>query len=314
MNKALIFGIGGFVGPYLARELKQHGYEVYGTDTKDVEDSFKFDGYLKCNILDKENVKKVIEEVRPTHIINLAAVSSVGQSWKMPELTMQVNVNGTLNIFESCIALNIKPRILLIGSSEEYIPCDHPMDENTPINANNPYGISKVAQEQFAKIYREKYDWDIFCVRAFNHIGIGQRTNFVIPSWCKQVADIEKGLQKPVIKVGNLNVYRDFTDVRDVVRAYRIVIESSDSSQIYNIGSGASQAMQTLLDYIISFSTKQISVNQNEELIRNIDNKIICADNSKIIEVLKWKREFSIFDAIKEIYNYYMEGKVNDKN
>lgn len=314
MNRALIFGIGGFVGPYLARELQSHGYRVYGTDSKDVGNEAFFDGFYKSDILEKDSVKRVIEEAQPTHIINLAAISSVALSWKIPDVAMQVNVNGTLNIFNSCLELNIKPKILLIGSSEEYVTCDYPIDESVPLNSNNPYGISKIAQEQFAKIYREKYDLDIFCVRAFNHIGPGQRTSFVIPSWCKQVADIEKGLQKPVIKVGNLNVYRDFTDVRDVVRAYRIVIESSDSSQIYNIGSGASHAMQTLLDYIISFSTKQISVNQNEELIRNVDNKIICSDNSKIIEVLKWKREFSIFDSIKEIYDYYMEGKVNDKN
>lgn len=309
MNKALIFGIGGFVGPYLARELKEHGYEVFGTDTRDVEDSFRFDGYLKCNILDKENVKKVIEVFQPTHIINLAAVSSVGQSWKMPELTMQVNVNGTLHIFESCLALNIKPRILLIGSSEEYVPCDHPMDEKTPINANNPYGISKVAQEQFAKIYREKYDWDIFCVRAFNHIGVGQRPTFVIPSWCKQVADIEKGLQEPIIRVGNLNVSRDFTDVRDIVRAYRMIIESDNPNNVFNVGSGKALLLNELLTTIISFSTKKIEVLSDDSLKRTIDNNVICCNNSKINSCLGWKPQISILDTLESIFDSFRMEK-----
>lgn len=308
MNKALIFGIGGFVGPYLARELKQHGYEVYGTDTRDVEDSFRFDGYLRCNILDKDNVKKVIERVQPTHIINLAAVSSVGQSWKMPELTMQVNVNGTLNIFESCIALNIKPRILLIGSSEEYIPCDHPMDENTPINANNPYGISKVAQEQFAAIYRKKYDWDIFCVRAFNHIGVGQRPTFVIPSWCKQVADIERGQQEPVIKVGNLNVSRDFSDVRDVVSAYRLIIESEYFHEVFNVGNGETIKLIDVLNYIKSFSTKEITIEVEKTLIRSNDNSSICANVNKLINKLGWSQRYKIKETLKEIYYSYYEN------
>lgn len=309
MNKALIFGIGGFVGPYLARELKEHGYEVFGTDTRDVEDSFRFDGYLKCNILDKENVKKVIEVFQPTHIINLAAVSSVGQSWKMPELTMQVNVNGTLHIFESCLALNIKPRILLIGSSEEYVPCDHPMDEKTPINANNPYGISKVAQEQFAKIYREKYNWDIFCVRAFNHIGVGQRPSFVIASWCKQIAEIEDGLQNPTIHVGNLDVSRDFTDVSDVVRAYRLIIESDDPKQIFNVGSGNALLLREILNTIIGFSSKKIDIQVDKNLVRDIDNKIICCNNSKIGSLLGWKPQVDIYESLRLIYESFLTEK-----
>lgn len=307
MKRALVFGIGGFVGPYLANDLKQNGYEVYGTDTIDVNNGFSYSGFYKCNILDKENVKKVIENVNPTHIINLAAISSVGQSWKIPDVTMQVNVNGTLNIFEACLSLDIKPRILLIGSSEEYIPCDHPMGENTPINANNPYGISKVAQEQFAKIYREKYDWDIFCVRAFNHIGIGQRDTFVIPSWCKQVAEISKGLREPKIIVGNLSVSRDFTDVRDIVRAYRLVIESDDSNEVYNIGQGEAYRLSDLLNHVISLSKFDIKVEIDQNLIRTNDNKTICCDNAKIRNELGWRPIHNVFNTINDIYGWCLK-------
>lgn len=302
MKKALIFGIGGFVGPYLAKELQENGYEIYGTDTIEKNGAFSYAGYFHCNILDKENVKRIIEEVKPSHIINLAAISSVGQSWKMPDITMQVNVNGTLNIFDSCLSIGIKPSILLIGSSEEYVVSDKPMDENTPINANNPYGISKIAQEQFAKIYREKYNWNIYCVRAFNHIGVGQRTSFVIPSWCKQVADIEKGIVESIIRVGNINVERDFTDVRDIVRAYRLIIESKDSNVIYNVGQGKAILLSQILDYLISLSSKKIRVEINQELIRPNDNQIICCNNEKIRRLLNWYPKYDVFKTIKEIY------------
>ncbi len=302
MKKALIFGIGGFVGPYLAKELQENGYEIYGTDTIEKNGAFSYAGYFQCNILDKDNVERIIEEVKPSHIINLAAISSVGQSWKMPDITMQVNVNGTLNIFDSCLSIGIKPSILLIGSSEEYVVSDKPMDENTPINANNPYGISKIAQEQFAKIYREKYNWNIYCVRAFNHIGVGQRTSFVIPSWCKQVADIEKGLIEPIIRVGNINVARDFTDVKDIVRAYRLIIESKNSNVIFNVGQGKVILLSQILDYLISLSSKKISVEINQELIRPNDNKIICCNNERIKRLLNWFPKYDVFETIKEIY------------
>ena len=309
MKKALIFGIGGFVGPYLAKELIDNGYKVYGTDTVDSTSAFSYEGYYKCNILEKENVRKIIEEVQPTHIINLAAISSVGQSWKIPDVTIQVNVNGTLNIFDGCLASNIKPKILLIGSSEEYIPIDKPISEETEINANNPYGISKVAQEQFAKIYREKYNWDIYCVRAFNHIGVGQRDTFVIPSWCKQVAEIEKCIREPKLIVGNINVSRDFTDVRDIVHAYRLVLESNNSSEIYNVGQGKAFLLSDILNYIISLSSKDIKVEINQDLIRPNDNAIICCDNNKIKKKLNWKPKYDVLDTIKAIFNQYKEEK-----
>ena len=306
MKRALIFGIGGFVGPYLARELIEHGYEVFGADAREPEDGFAFSGYFRCDILDRDSVRKTVDGVKPDCIVNLAAISSVGQSWKMPDATMQVNVNGTLNIFEGCLSAGVRPAILLIGSSEEYVPSKEPMDENTPINANNPYGISKVAQEQFARIYRDKYGWKIFCVRSFNHIGVGQRPSFVIPSWCKQAADIEKGLAEPVLKVGNLNVARDFTDVRDVVRAYRLVLESKDASQVYNIGSGKALPLSAILGQIVSFSSKKIQVQIDESLLRTNDNECICCDHGKITSMLGWELKIGIEESLKEIYESFL--------
>lgn len=307
MPRLLVFGMCGFVGPHLANEFVNHGYEVYGADKLDNYSSPLLKKYYSSDILNKESLIEILKEVNPTHIINLAAISSVGLSWKMPKVTMEVNVLGTLNIFDACLELNIKPKILLIGSSEEYIVSDEPINEETKINANNPYGISKIAQEQFAAIYREKYDWDIYCVRAFNHIGTGQRDTFVIPSWCKQVAQIEKGEIAPVLNVGNLEVSRDFADVRDIVRAYRLVIESAYPNEVFNLGRGEALPLKEILNTIMSFSTKEITVNIDKSLLRPNDNKVICCDPTKAFKMLSWKATVSFRDSLKGIYESFLK-------
>ena len=248
MKKVLIFGMGGFVGPYLASELQAHGYEVYGSDlhAKRIGNV----SVIAADLLNAGSVETVIRDIEPDAIINLAAISSVGQSWGMPQTTMQVNVIGALNILEAARKQQTKLKIMFIGSSEEYIVSDKPMSENTPLDANNPYGISKITQERFAALYRGQYGLKVYCVRPFNHTGVGQRDSFVLPSFCKQVAEIEKSGRSGVIKVGNLAVRRDFSHVKDIVRAYRMILESKDDTQIYNVGSGKAYGLDELLEYI----------------------------------------------------------------
>lgn len=307
MDKVLIFGAGGFVGPYLVKEFVDHGYEVYGSDKSGVMLPKGCTGTYFGDLLDKEAIKSIIYKVQPTHVVNLAAISSVGLSWKIPQQTMEINVCGALNILDAIRENDIDPKILLIGSSEEYMPSDKPMDENTPINANNPYGISKVTLEQFSTIYHEKYGMKIYHVRSFNHTGVGQGDNFVIPSWCKQVAEISLSGKPGVIKTGNLDIQRDFSDVRDVVRAYRMIIESNDSTDVYNVGSGVCVHLTELIQGIIGLSEQPIRLEQDPKLVRPIENSIICCNHSKITSELGWKPEHDIFDTIKDMYAYYLK-------
>ena len=164
MNKVLIFGAGGFVGPHLVREMASHGYEVYGSDRSGVKLPEECVKTYECDILDAEMVKSVIYKVQPTHIINLAAISSVGLSWKLPQQTMEINVCGAVNILDAMREITPDARILLIGSSEEYMPSSDPIGEDQPINANNPYGISKVSLEQFSSVYHKRYGLQIYHV------------------------------------------------------------------------------------------------------------------------------------------------------
>lgn len=306
MKKVLIFGAAGFVGSYLAEEFTYNGYEVIGSDKKET----LFIPFMYADILNVGSVERVIKEIAPDIIVNLAAISSVGQSWNNPQMTISVNVIGALNILEIAKRLEKVPKILLVGSSEEYEISNKPVSEKTPLNANNPYGISKVAQERFAEVYRERFGMKIYYVRPFNHTGVGQSENFVLPSFCKQVAEIEKAGKPGVIKVGNLDVKRDFSDVRDIVRAYRMIVESEDCTKIYNVGSGKAYSLRELLKYVISLSNQIIDIVVDLKKFRPMDTRTICCDNSKIKFELGWEPKYEIWHTLNELYVRYRDSGV----
>lgn len=302
----LIFGISGFVGSYLAAEFHNNGYDVCGTDIQFNANMPDYVDFESCDLLDSEAVKNLIKKIKPTHIVNLAAISSVGISWQIPQKTISINVEGSLNILEAVKTIDRTVKVLFVGSSEEYAISDKPIDEKGELNANNPYGISKVMQERFAEMYRERYGMRIYCVRPFNHTGVGQSDSFVLPSWCKQAAEITKSENEGVIRVGNIDICRDFSDVKDIVKAYRMIIERSDCKKVYNVGSGEAVSLHVILEYIASLSSQKITVQVDEQLFRPSDNIYICADNSAIKEELGWNPRYNVFETIKDMYNYYL--------
>lgn len=308
MKKLLIFGYSGFVGPYLAKQFANDGYEVFGSDLIDKNSDRLLSAFLVADVTKKEQVEFVINSVQPNVIVNLAAISSVGQSWKMPDTTILVNVIGSLNILQVATKLDEKPKIMFVGSSEEFEASDKPIGINGKLNSNNPYGLSKLIQERFAELYRKQYGLKIYCVRPFNHIGIGQRDSFVIPSFCKQVAEIERSGKSDSIYVGDISVYRDFSDVRDVTRAYKMIVDSDDDDVIYNVGSGKAYQIKELLEYIISLSNQKINIAFDQERYRPLDTPFICCDYSKIKEDLGWEPEYDIKETIKELYFHYLNG------
>lgn len=305
MKKVLIFGAGGFVGRYLTQEFIDNGYQVVGSDKVNsgvLPSEVKF---IEADLLNADVVLQLFAAEEPDFVINLAGISSVGASWSIPQTTISVNVIGALNIMEAARRSEKKARLMFIGSSEEYVISDYPMNEDRPLNASNPYGISKVMQEQFAQMYRKNYGLQIYCVRPFNHTGVGQKNSFVLPSFCKQVAEIGKSGKSGVMKVGNLTVKRDFSHVKDIVRAYRMIIESDDSSLIYNVGSGQAYSLGDLLDYIIGLSNVEIKIDVDPDRFRPTDQPVVCCDYTLIKNRLGWEPEYSVFDALKEMFEYF---------
>lgn len=307
-KRVLIFGVNGFVGAHLARELASRGYEVCGSDLKEGCALPEVGRYASCDLADSEGVAKVVADAKPDYIVNLAAISSVGQSWRMPALAMRVNVEGALNVMEAARALETMPRVLLVGSSEEYAPKDGPLNEGDPTVSNNPYGISKATQERFAALYAERYGLEVCLTRSFNHTGPGQNPNFVLPSWCKQAAAIERSGKPGRMTVGNLKAARDFSDVRDVVRAYRLILEGGRAGDAYNVGSGRALPLGELFQIVTGFCSQDIEVGIDPELIRPTDTPCICCDASKVRDELGWVPERNIEETLREIYEGFLEN------
>lgn len=307
MKKALIIGINGFVGTHLSNELISNGYKCFGADLSIENFSNKNVELFEIDILNKTRILEVFKKIKPDYIINLAAISSVKLSWEIPQKTFEVNVNGTINILEAIKELNLKTRVLLIGSSEQYGKIDYSksVNEESRLNALNPYGVSKATQEKVAKMYCNSYGLEIMMVRAFNHIGPGQNKGFVVPDFASQLVEIENGNLDPVIKVGNLSAERDFTDVRDVVKAYRLILEKGISEEVYNIGSGKTISIQKLLELLIENCKCSVDIKIDLEKLRVIETPRIQCDNSKLKTEIGWSQQIPIEDSLKDIFEYW---------
>ena len=306
--KSLIIGGAGFVGAYLIRHLQSKGQEAAVTkmprEVIDLPDTDVYD----LDILDKDSIVRLFHKVRPDYVFHLAAQSSVALSWKNPQMTIDVNIKGSVNVLEALREAPKQPRVLLIGSGEEYGPVrpeETPVSEENNVRPGNIYAATKACQNMFGKIYADAYGLEVMMVRAFNHIGPNQAPLFVVSDFCKQAAEIEAGRKEAVIKVGNLKAERDFTDVRDVVRAYGLLIEKGKAGETYNIGSGHAVAVEDILKLILSKSRKEIQVEKDPSKLRPIDVPTIEADTRKVYEATGWVPEISLEQTIQETLDYW---------
>ncbi|MDE5619714.1 MAG: GDP-mannose 4,6-dehydratase [Ruminococcus sp.] len=302
--KALIIGAGGFVGGYLIRELNNYGYEVHATHLPS--ESIKDDCFRHVlDIMRKDDISKLINKIQPDIVYHLAAQSSVALSWKKPQLTAEINIIGSINVMES---LPDNTRLILIGSGEEYgfireNAC--PIKESEPPEPANIYAVSKVCTGMIGRIYHRAYNKDIIIVRAFNHSGPEQSEIFVISDFCKQIAEIEKGLRPPEISTGNLSAKRDFTDVRDIVRAYRLLGEKGISGKTYNVGRGRAVSIEYILNTAIRLSEVKIVHSIDPNRLRASDIPIIEPDVSEISDDTGWKAEISVEKTVSDTLDHW---------
>ncbi|BBM41660.1 GDP-6-deoxy-D-mannose reductase [Leptotrichia shahii] len=308
--KALVIGATGFVGSYLIEEIKNSLLcDIIATN---LEREMIYQNNIilkKLDILDYNSVFSLINENKPEYIFHLAAQSSVSLAWKKPELTADININGSLNILEAVKNINYNPKILMIGSGEEYGYIEKvPIVEETPLKPGNIYAVTKACQNMISKVYCKAYDMKVIMVRSFNHIGPNQSSTFVISDFCKQVAEIEKGVRSPILKVGNLNAKRDFLDVRDVVRAYTKLIQFGKSGETYNVGRGQSIKISEVLNIILKNSNKEINVEIDKNKLRPLDVPIIEPSINKIYTATGWKPEISLEESIKDILTYWRKN------
>ena len=314
MKKVLITGASGFVGGFLAEHLLSLGeYEIIGTYTSEeklqkspVKEKIKF---VKTDFNKKEETKQLLQENKPESIFHLAAVASAGASFKDPLTTFHTNIDSQLNVLDSLRELEMKEtRTLIVASAEEYgyvQPEDLPVNENTPLRPANPYAVSKIAQDYLAFQYNLSYKLPLIRVRPFNQIGPRQGTGYVASDFAKQVAEIEKGQKEAVIKVGNLDAKRDFTDVRDTAKAYRLILEKGIPGEVYNLGCGVSHKVQEILDCMLQLAKVKITIEIDPSKLRPSDIPEIVADNTKVNQLTGWKPEITFEKTIKDILDYW---------
>lgn len=316
MKKVLITGITGFAGSHLAEYCLSRGdAEVNGiyrwrSQMENVKHIEKDINLIECDIRDYSSVHKAIDKVKPDFCFHLAAQSFVPTSWSAPAETLTTNIVGELNIFEAVRELKLDTRIQLACSSEEYgmvYPNEVPIKETNPLRPLSPYGVSKVAQDLLGYQYNQSYDMFIVRTRAFNHEGPRRGEVFVTSNFAKQVAEIEKGLKEPVLYVGNLEAKRDFTDVRDTVKAYWLSLEKGEPGEVYNIASGKSITIQSMLDMLLKMTDKEIEVKQDPERMRPSDVEILEGDATKFSERTGWALKIPFEKTMEDLLNYWRE-------
>jgi GDP-4-dehydro-6-deoxy-D-mannose reductase len=316
MERVLITGITGFVGSHLSEFLLDKGFEVHGIErwrsrTENIDHIKDKINLIRADMRDAHSIKEVISKVEPHYIFHLAAQSYVPMSWTAPADTLETNIIGTVNLFEAVRKTNIDPKIHVAGSSEEYgmvYPNEVPIKETNPLRPLSPYGVSKVAQDKLSYQYNKSYGLKTVVTRAFNHTGPRRGEVFVTSNFCKQVVEIEKGLKEPIIKVGNLDSKRDFSDVRDVVNAYYLALQKCDFGDVYNVCSGKAISMKELLDIILNLSNvKDIKIVEDSARMRPSDVQILQGDYTKFKEKTGWHPKIPFDKTMKDLLDYWRE-------
>ena len=316
--RVLITGATGFVGTHLRRVLLSNSkWDIVGTTFPDKSPPLldpTRESLVHLNLLDREATWGVLDKYAPDFIVHLAAQSHVPTSFKDPWQTLENNIFAQLNLLEGCVALGIKPRTLVVGSGDEYGRArleELPFTEDHPLHPENPYSVSKVAQDVMGFQYYASYGLPVVRARPFNHIGPGQSPRFALPAFASQIAEIEAGLREPVLKVGNLKAARDFTDVRDVVRAYHLMLIQGKPGEVYNVASGRAHSIQQIVDQLLALSKVSITVQVDPARYRPVDVPVIYGSAERLWRDTGWEPCIPLVQTIQDVLN---EWRIHVRN
>ena len=314
--RVLITGITGFVGSHMAEYVLAKGAQVFGSTrwrskTENIEHLRSKVTFIESDLRDLSSVRALLETSVPDYIVHLAAQSFVGVSWHAPAETLTTNIISQVNLLEALRGLKMSPRFLAVGSSEEYglvLEDEVPIKETNPLRPLSPYAVSKVTQDMMGYQYFKSYGLPIIRTRAFNHEGPRRGDVFVTSNFARQVAEIEAGLREPVVYVGDLTPRRDYSDVRDIVRGYWLLLERGEPGEVYNLCSGRSWSIQQVLDFVLSLSTvKGIEVKTDPARLRPSDVMILEGDPTKMHKATGWKVEIPFERTLTDLLDYWRQ-------
>jgi GDP-4-dehydro-6-deoxy-D-mannose reductase len=301
MARTLVTGAGGFVGPHLRVALEAAGHEVWTTDRTP---SAAAPRHRPAELTDAGVTRAVLEEARPDAVVHLASQSSVAASFHDPSATLVGNLTVACNLLEAVRHVAPRARVLVVGSAEEYgnVPeAEQPIRESQPLRPASPYAVSKCAQEFLALQYAMTWGLDVIATRSFNHSGPGQSDRFVLSSFARQIAAAERGAQEAVLRVGNLDVRRDFLDVRDVVRAYVALLERGECGAVYNVCRGEAPAVRDLLDTLRAAARVETRVETDPERWRPSDLPVLRGDPSRLMERTGWSARLPLDATLRDL-------------
>ena len=314
--RVLITGITGFVGSHMAEYALFKGAQVFGSNrwrskTENIEHLRSKVTFIESDLRDVSSVRALLEISVPDYVVHLAAQSFVGVSWHAPAETLTTNIISQVNLLEALRGLKMSPRFLAAGSSEEYglvLDDELPIRETNPLRPLSPYAVSKVTQDMMAYQYFKSYGLPIIRTRAFNHEGPRRGDVFVTSNFARQVAEIEAGLREPVVYVGDLTPRRDYSDVRDIVRGYWLLLERGEPGEVYNLCSGRSWSIQAVLDFVLNLSTvKGITIKTDPARLRPSDVMILEGDPGKVHKATGWKVEIPFEQTLTELLDYWRQ-------
>jgi GDP-4-dehydro-6-deoxy-D-mannose reductase len=313
--RAFITGIAGFAGSYLAEELLGSGFDVSGAlyprestrNLRGIKTSLKL---FTLDILDEKKTQTLIGRLKPDYIFHLAALASVGKSFRMEKETLRVNLEGTVNLLEAAKGLKRLKTLLFVSSPEVYgrfRPVNKTLKETQPFEPISPYGISKAAAESACRYYWRQYGVPVVIARAFNHSGPRQTDDFAVPAFARQVAMIEAGLQKPVLKVGDLSARRDLSDVRDIVGGYRLVATRGTPGEVYQLCSGKTVSIQVMVEQLLAMSAKKIKLQVDRNRLRKAEIPVLRGSHLKAAQQLGYGIRYRLKDTLADTLDYWRE-------
>jgi len=317
-RRALITGATGFVGSHLIEHLvAETDYLVFACrrSRSNLENVAHLNDpriiWVETEITDSLSMDQAITDTRPDFVFHLAAISFVPQSWREPEQTFRVNTQGTINLLESVrryVRNGGDARVLVIGSSEEYglvYPHEVPITEVNPLRPLSPYGVSKVAEDLLGFQYHRSYGLHIVRSRAFNHTGPRRGAQFATSNFASQVAECEAGVREPVIRVGNLEAQRDFTDVRDIVRGYHLAVLKGEPGEVYNLCSGRAVTLGWVLDTLLARSTVKPRIEVDPDRLRPSDVPVLQGDHSKFTKATGWTPTIPLEQTLADLLDFW---------
>jgi GDP-4-dehydro-6-deoxy-D-mannose reductase len=310
--KVLVTGASGFVAGHVIAAVRAEapGAEMFGVVRRGAIADPSSATALRADLEDAASADALFDAVEPDRIVHLAAQSSVHRSWEDPQSTFGVNVTGLLNVMEALRRRRLAPRVLVVGSAEQYgaVQAEKlPVVETHPLQPANPYAVSKVAQEFVARQYFLSHGIPVLCTRTFHHTGPGRGEVFAESSFARQIAEIEAGRQAPTISVGNLDAVRDYTDVRDVVRAYWLLLEKARPGEVFNVCSGAGVAIGEILQELVDVSGVKVEIRRDPDRMRPADIPAIVGNPRKLARATGWKPVIPLRRTLADLLAYWRQ-------